>query len=335
MPPITEAKLYEAFGLTPPEGQGAQVQEPAAPAAEGIQADTDTGAQVQEPAAPAEGSADPVQKPSAEPDEEPEGSDTETAEEPASGKRPLSPEERKANAARRRQQEQQAAIDQAVADALKAEKVKTDAAMQDFFAAAGLKNTFTGEPIKSMEEFQAWKKAFDSSEMERKLKAGKLTPDILEQLIAQHPMMKQAQQVIEEGQAAQRQQQEAADKARIDAEMKEITALDPNIKTVADLLNMPTGSQFREYVKKGLGFKDAFYLANRERLAEEKAKAAKQQALNNARGKEHLVSTGNARGNGAASVPADQMRLFRMLNPTASEQDIQNFYNKYKSSQGG
>ena len=54
-----------------------------------------------------------------------------------------------------------------------------------------------------------------------------------------------------------------------------------------------------------------------------------QQALNNARGKDHLRSTGNAQGSGALSVPAEEMAMFRLFNPNATEAEIQKFYNKH------
>lgn len=333
MPPITEAKLFEAFGLTPPQGEGAKEQGIAAPAAEGIQADPEEGAQGQEFAEPADQTARPAEEPAADQDPETEGADP-AAEEPA-GKKTLTPEERRANAARRRQKEQQEAIDRAVAEARRAEQEKQQAMLQDVFARAGLKDNATGKPITSLEEFNQWHKAFTDGQLQKELKAGKLTKESLEQLIEQHPAVQQAKQLMEQGQTAQRQQQEAADKARIDGELKEISAMDPSIRSVADLLNMPTADKFREYVAKGLGFKDAFYLANRESLEQARAAAARQQAMNNQRGKEHLIATGNPRGGGADAVPSDQMRLFRMLNPNATEQEIQNYYNKYKSNQGG
>lgn len=105
--------------------------------------------------------------------------------------------------------------------------------------------------------------------------------------------------------------------------------MDPNIKDVKDLLHMPTAKAFYEYVNKGLSFKDAFYLANRESLENQRAEAAKQQAMNNSRSKDHLSATGaGARGTGAVSVPAAEMDMYRRFNPDATEAEIQAHYNK-------
>ena len=55
-----------------------------------------------------------------------------------------------------------------------------------------------------------------------------------------------------------------------------------------------------------------------------------QQAMNNARGKDHLTGTGTPQGTGAATVPADEMRAFKLFNPTATEAEITAWYNKHK-----
>lgn len=337
MPEITEARLYEAFGLKAPEkdpGEGEQVQEPAVPASETETADNGEGAQAQEPAAPApeEATEQDVPDPTGEPEvQEDQGT---------VGKQPLTQEQRRENAARRRQQEQQAAIDQAVSNALKAEREKHDADMKDFFSRVGMKNSFTGEPITSMEQFDAWKREYDTQQLNKNLKDGKLTAEQLNQVIASHPAVQQAQQMIQQSQRSQEQQQNAQEQERIQAELEQIGKLNAQIGGkgsvgIQDLISMPKNDVFRGYVEKGYSFLDAYKLTFMEELANAKAEAAKQQAIKNERGKDHLTAVGNPRGSGAVSVPADQMRMFRAMNPNATDAQIQAYYNKYKSKQGG
>lgn len=327
MPNITEAKLFEAFGLSPSQDQGEQVQEPAAPAAEVQPTETVEGERVQEIADPA---TVEVTQPEVSTDgaAQQNGQGTKQVE---TGKPPLSEEERRANAARRRQQEQQQAIDAAVA----AEQAKQSAVLADIFSKAGLKNTFTGEPITTLEQFQAWNQQFADNQLQMDLKSGKLTVDGIHQVVEKHPAIQQAQELLEQQKRQQKAQQEAAEKARIDGELAEIAKLDPSIKGVADLLNMPTAAQFKDYVSKGYSFIDAFKLSNMERITAAKTEAVKQEAMNNARGKDHLRASGNARGSGAASVPPGQMEMFRRMNPGKSDAEILKFYNKYISRQGG
>ena len=239
-------------------------------------------------------------------------------------------EQRKEHAAQRRRQEQQDAINQAVNDALAKEKERSKAEWAAFFEKANLKNTLTGKPITTLDEFNTWAADFETAKLERDLKAGKLTPEGLEKAISNAPAMQRMREIIERDEAAKRESDEAAAKAKIDAELQEIHKLDPSINETADLLKMPNAKEFYEYVRKGNSFIDAYYLANRERLAAATAEAAKQQTMNAARSKDHLQPTGATRGTGASSVPADEMEMFKLLNPNATEAEIQAYYNKSK-----
>lgn len=116
----------------------------------------------------------------------------------------------------------------------------------------------------------------------------------------------------------------------MDAELAEIHKLDPAINTVEDLLSMPDAKAFYDLVRKGNSFLDAYRLANFDRLQAARAEAARQQAMNNARGKDHLTGTGTPQGTGAATVPPDEMQAFKLFNPTATEAEITAWYNKHK-----
>lgn len=317
MAEITEAQVYEALGLPVPEG--VRAQDIADPAVQTSPAETETGAQEQEVADPAPDivDADPL-----------EAAPQDDGDDAGEDKPPLTEQERKANAARRRQQEMQAAIDQAVENALKAEREKNDRQMQGFFAQAGLKNPTTGEPITTMEQFEEWRKAHVDAQLQRDLKEGNLTQEMLQQLMDNHPVIQQAQQMLDQQQAADKVRQESEDKARMDAELARITALDPSIKSFADLLTMPKADVFRTYVNKGYSFEDSFRLTHYDRLQQQQVEAAKQQALNNARSKDHLQAVGSGRGEGMVDVPADVLSFYRAINPRATDAEIQAHYNK-------
>ena len=293
MADITEQQVYEALGL------GAQAQEPAEPAAD--RPDTDA--------------ADP---------------ETEAgAEEGDGGNQPQTPEQRRANAARRRRQEQQAAIDQAVEAARQQERDSHDAQMKDFFAKAGLKNTITGAPITNMDEFNSWSQQFEQAKLQRELKAGKLTPEALTAAIGNHPIIKQAQQLIDQDAAGRKAQEDAAAKARIDEEIAQIHAIDASVNSLEDLSKAPYWPQLYAMTKKGYSIKDAHFLLNYERLEQAKNEAAREQALANARGKNHMTPAATPRGGGSITVPAADLAMFRQFNPNATDAQIQAYYNKY------
>lgn len=203
----------------------------------------------------------------------------------------MSLEQRRENAARRRREETRAAIQEAVEVERTHARKDVEQVLQD----AGLTNPADGTPITNLEQYRAWKQA---------------QPEAL---------------------APKNQPNRTAMEAQVEGELAQIRQLNPNIRSVADLLTMPRAREFYQLVKRGNTFVDAYKLAHYDQLTQQAAAAARQQAQNLARSKGHLVAA-TQRGKGGASVPAEEMNLFRAFNPQASESAIQAYYNKY---QGG
>ena len=329
---LTEQQIFAALGV------GAQAQEPAEPAqAQGATVDNDPpagtepgqeGAQVQEPADPAGNDTDPISTNGAQAEPTAGVADDNNADNGAEGDNtPLSVEERRANAARRRQQEQQAAIDSAVKAALDKRSEEVDA----IIANLKIKNSFTGEIITNFEQFKAWQEQHQKEALEKGLQSGKLSPELLDTVISRHPVVQKAQELIEKNAEDAKTAQQEAMTAKVEAEMAEIRKLDPSIQTVADFRKMPNFQQFYELVGKNYSFLDAFRIANFEKLTAAAADVGRQQAASNARSKDHLQATGNSRGAGAAAVPKEDMALYRLMNPHATDAQIQAHYNKNKA----
>ena len=335
MSEMTEAKIYEALGLEMPAAadEGANGQGTADPVQpQETSVSSDEGAKGQEFADPA--ADDTYAEPGTESEPAPEGDSPGQTDDAGNGSQPQTQEERRANAARRRQQEQQQAVDSAVAAARQEEQEKAAAAVKELFEKTGMKNTITGEPITTLEEMRQWQQQLRRAQLEKDLKAGKLTADGLNQLIEDHPMVQKANETVRQQESLQSQKLQAETRAKIEGEIAEIGKMDPAIRTAADLLKMPKAKEFYDYVQKGYSFIDSYRLANFEEITRRNAEAARQQVQTAARGKEHLTVVGNPRSTGAASVPAQEMQLYRMLNPGASEADIQNHFNKYNKRGG-
>lgn len=333
MAEMTEAKIYEALGLEPPAADtGANAQEPAAPVqTQQDDASTMNGANAQEVADPVQEDAAAGTGTQSVPGQEGDPAGNNGAD---GNDQPQTPEERRANAARRRQQEQQQAVDAAVAAARQEEQQKAAAVLQELFEKTGMKNTITGEPIRTMDDLKNWQRQMRRDQLEKDLKAGRLTEEGLNLLIEEHPMVQKATEIHRQQEAAQSQQAQTEAKARIESEIAEIGKLNPVIQTVGDLLNMPKAKEFYAYVQKGYSFLDAYRLVHFDEITQRNAEAARQQAQTAARSKEHLTVTGNPRSAGAAPVPAAEMRIYRMLNPGVSEADIQKHFNKYQKRGG-
>lgn len=306
---ITEAGLYAALGVTPPANgaQGQEVADPAKP----------TGAQDQELADPEMMDApEDIENPDTETEA---GSAHDNADETGKdGKPPLTKEQRRENAARRRQAEQQAAIDNALAE----ERAKRDTELAGILKNMGLKDPDTGDPIESVAQLKAFQKKQADAAMQKRLREGKLTERDIARVVADQ--MEQSQQ------QTQRQQEQAAARQRINDELAQIMEMDKSITCVGDLLTMPGAEEFKKKVDKGYSFLDAFTLVRGPELQKAKAEAIKQSALNNARGKEHLHATGGGRGTGAVTVPKDVLAMYRVFNPGATDAQIQAHYNKNK-----
>lgn len=294
MAPLEEHEYYEELGLTPPE--------------------------------PEDDETTPEEQPD-ETGEAPSPTDEPTPEEPPAEPEESQPEETPEDDAPTAEQMR---IDAAVQAALEAERNKTNQRLSAFFAKAGLRNPMDGnKPIDSLEAFEAYQQAYDAQQMQRRLKAGQLTPEDLQAAIAATPEMQRLRQQEQERQAQEQAAQQAAQKAQIDAELAEIGKLDPTVKTLEDILRQETGKEFAAKVRQGYSFLDAFRLANYQRLMDGAAAAAREKETL-ARSKEHLAPHGKGKGQGAPSVPAEVSQMYDALIPGMTAEEKQKHWARYK-----
>ena len=325
---ITEEKLYAAFGLDPNKGekdpepaeQGAEQNEP--------EEENDQTVETTEP----ENESGDADTGADETDEADDTGDGDDGQEGTKGSGEQTVEERRANAAKRRQAEQQAAIDAAVKKALEERDEAHRKEMEGFFQKAGLVNPFTKEAITDMEGFNAWRKEQDDRRLQSELQDGKLTRETLNHLIDEHPAVQAAREAQQRESQAAEQASQAEMEREVERQLSEIRKKDPSIKTVADLMNRPYSKEFYAAVQRGNNFLDAFYLATRDQEQTVTAEAARQSAMNNMNGKKHLRATGMG-GKAGANVTAEERKMFKLFNPTATDADIQRYQNKYVKGQ--
>ena len=117
-----------------------------------------------------------------------------------------------------------------------------------------------------------------------------------------------------------------AEDPRIRQELEQIRALDPEMTDLGAIIRSEAGQRFREYVRRGLDFLDAYKLAAEERLASLRQGRAAEAARLRAASKDHLSGT-KTQGTGAAAVPRDVEANYRVFFPDASAADIQRMYN--------
>lgn len=238
------------------------------------------------------------------------------------------PEENSRYAAARRKAE--AERDAAVLKAREESAAETKRQFEEKLAAAGLVNPYTKQPIRTMDDLTAFQNAQQQESKQRFMKAAGMNEEQYKQFVDGLPEVKAA-----------REQQTAADDAakkvmvneartKLDSQMAEITALNPEIRTVDDLKKMENYDQFYKLVKENrLSLVDAYRLVNADKIAAEKTAATRQAAINAANSKNHLDRT-TTRGAGAVTVPKDEVEMYRALNPGITDAEIQAHYSKYK-----
>ena len=203
--------------------------------------------------------------------------------------------------------------------------------IDEAFAKSGLKNPYTGQPVTSKAEYDAYRERFEAERREQLLKKSGMSGEEFDQFLQGLPEMRKAREAQEAAEKAQREAREAAARVKVEQQIREIGEMDPNIKSLEDLAKMPAYPKFYELVRRGNTLTDAFRLANFDALAQRAAAGARQAAVNNARSKEHLAET-KTRGGGAVSVPADVREQYKLFNPDATDEEIQKHYQRFHKS---
>lgn len=186
----------------------------------------------------------------------------------------------------------------------------------------GITNPETGKPILSAKDYieavEADKRVRAKAEME---KAG-LDPNILEQLIAENPAVKQAQEYMA------RAQQEKAEQ-ELQADIKEISKIDATIKSKEDLVKLDNFDEIVKLVEKGNTLVEAYKLANFDKLVSKKQSAAEQAAINQAKSKSHLQKTGGVADTSTlVDIPEKDISEWKKAYPNLSASQLKEKYNK-------
>lgn len=311
MPPIEEKDLYQAFGLEMPKPEDAPEVSESANTAEVAGGGEDQNANNREA-------------------EKDKGTGTENP--PA--QETMSMDDRARFAEMRRKRETEAAVQKA----LQEQDAKNRDEWQKFFAASGMKDA-NGNPITTREQYEAAQQEQKMREVTNNLKRGTLKAEDLQTMIrremAENATADETLNTNTKGQAEEKlqsnQPEDNVTEEMVLRELEEISRLDPNVRTLEDILKLETGKDFAAEVKRGASFLNAFKIANFDRLQqkqrEESASRAKQAALNSQRGKEHL-NPSTSKGSGSVPVPAEELALYRRLNPKATDAEISAHYNK-------
>lgn len=138
--------------------------------------------------------------------------------------------------------------------------------------------------------------------VEEQIKRANLDPGLLNAIVEQNPLVKNANEVANrisamlEAQEGQRAIQDQIDK---------ISKIDPSVKSLKDIYEMDSFAKFDRLVRSGVSLVDAFKTANYDKLIARNGEAAKQAAINAAKGKQHMTQTKGNAGNGVSMSEED------------------------------
>lgn len=285
---------------------GAEETDIAAPSEEtGTTTAAAQGAEEQETAAPAVEETEESEQPQAEaPEQEPK----------------TDRDAQFAAARRKAEAERDAAIARAKEDAQKQ--------VDEFFKNSGLMNPYTGQPITTRAEYEAYRERFEADQKAKLMEKAGITQEEFQAFVQGLPEVRAARQAKAEAEAAARQAREQEAKARVDEQLRQIQAIDPTVKELGDLAKLDTYPKLYDMVKRGYSILDAYRLANYDTLTQRAAEASRKAAINSVQSKQHLKAT-ESRGGGAIPVPDSVLEEYRVLNPGATKEEIQKHYQSY------
>lgn len=139
--------------------------------------------------------------------------------------------------------------------------------------------------------------------------------------VMSNPTVVEAQRVIE----AQREREQ---KAVLDSAINEISAIDPDIKSLNDLLALDNYNEFYDLVERGYALPDAYKIISFDKLSNKKAASAAQTVINNVNSKGHITTTKGTQTK-EITVPDEILAGYRKNNPDMSEDEIRKHYSKF------
>ena len=331
---MEENEWWGRLGVTPPE-DGAKEQEVAAPAEPaGVQGEQ--AQELTEPAQPAAGESKSPQGdavPNNTERETAEGAEPEETTDGAEGERkPQTPEERREQARQRRAREQAEREEEIRKDA----QQKANDAMKHVFARLGLKDSASGKPIETLEDFEKMQQQIKSQRVQQDLKNGRLTGEVLRETLLSTPEVQQVLQAAENAKNAAKTAENDARlaqyNANMQAELAQIRRMNPSIQSTDDIIRMETGPEYARLLRSGLRPSEAYKLANFDAIQSSARAAAEQAARNAAAGKAHLQPT-PTQGKQPQSAPEDYKQNMRRYIKGISDEEINRYYARFHKNE--
>lgn len=194
---------------------------------------------------------------------------------------------------------------------------------------SGVVNPYNNRPIQTEADFLAYKAAYEAEEREQKLSKAGLDASTIQAIVEQSPTMQAARNLLEEAnrqkEIAQQQQVDSFIESQFSELHRRFHDAEKNLQELSESKN---GREIIGLWSKGVPLVQAYAAVSFDELTAKAVSSAKQAALNNLSGKEHLVSTIGTAGEDV-QVPSDVMQMYKTLMPKASESEIKQHYQKH------
>ena len=204
------------------------------------------------------------------------------------------------------------------------------AAMESVIRSLGIMDPYSGKTITTREEYDAYR---DRIYQERRSfireKTG-MSDAEMDDFIRNLPEVRRANEEGAKARELMENERRRQAKERVDAEVRKIAAMDPDVKSIADLTAGESYPQLLELVKRGYALSDALKLANFDKLQGRAQAASRQAAINSGAGRAGFQATqAKGQGDDTVPVPKDVLELYRGINPGATDAEIRADYNRY------
>lgn len=206
----------------------------------------------------------------------------------------------------------------AFSERLKREKLK----MEQEFAT---KKQAEMDQIAISRGFKNWKELETYSQKERLEAMGIQNTDdfnkYVEEIVAKSPIIEEAKKILEN-------QKQKEEQAMITDAISQISAVDPDIKSLDDLVKLENYDEFYGLVEKGYSIPDAYKIVAFDKITARRVDSATETVITNANSKNHMKPISGSKSKDF-NVPQDILATYRKNMPHMSEQEIREHYSKF------
>ena len=193
----------------------------------------------------------------------------------------------------------------------------------------GYNNPETGQPIRSAKDYMEAMAAQERLQARQKLQENNIDPQLIDNLIANSPVVRQAEAQMAELTNMRAQQE-------VDRDIAEVLKLDPTLTSKDAIMNDPSFPQVLEKVQSGMRLVDAYKLVNFDRLSSSKTAAARQAVVNQVKGQAHLSNApGITTSDSLEDIPANMLETFQDRFPEKSVKELKALYNQTLKAKKG